>query len=262
MTLKWWWLWFWRAVIAIGFLLVWEYAPHWQGLKDRVHWVDPFFISSPSRVYHELDYLFTGTRGPSVWPYLENTLKGTFLGTAIGLAIGLAAGAILSDNPRLAQIVAPFITMLNSIPRIALIPIVVLIVGPTLQASIISAVLVVTFIAFFNALQGGRSVPVNVLQNARLLGANRRQVMLRVRFPYVLMWTFAALPNAIAFGLLTVVTAELLTGSQGMGNLVFSATTNVDATLSFAVVVILSFVGVVIVSVMERLKRRLLHWAE
>jgi NitT/TauT family transport system permease protein len=189
-------------------------------------------------------------------------MKATFIGTAIGLAIGVLAGAVLSDNPRLAQVMAPFITMMNSIPRIALIPIVVLIVGPTLEASVISSVLVVTFIVFFNALQGGRSVSQTVLQNARLLGANRRQIMFRVRFPYVLMWTFAALPNAIAFGLLTVVTAELLTGSIGMGNLIFSATTNVDATLSFAVVVILSFVGVTIVALTEQLKRRLLHWAD
>jgi NitT/TauT family transport system permease protein len=259
---RWAWLWFWRTAITAAFLLLWEYLPDWNWLHEHVHWVDPFFISSPSRVYHELDHLFTGTHGPSVWPYLENTLKATFLGTAVGIAIGLAAGAVLSDGPRVAQIVAPFITMMNSIPRIALIPIVVLIVGPTLQASVVSAVLVVTFIAFFNALQGGRSVPSHVLQNAKLLGANRRQIMFRVRFPFVLMWTFAALPNAIAFGLLTVVTTELLTGSEGMGNLVFSATTNVDATLSFAVVVILSFAGAVIVALTEQLKRRLLHWAD
>jgi NitT/TauT family transport system permease protein len=256
------WLWFWRVMIAATFLLLWQYLPEVHAVQEQVHWVDPFFISSPTRVYTELGNLFTGTHGPSVWPYLENTLKATLIGTLLGLGIGLAAGAILSDSPRLAQVVAPFITMMNSIPRIALIPIVVLIVGPTLKASIISAILVVTFIAFFNALQGGRSVPQHVLQNAKLLGANRHQILMRVRFPYVLMWTFAALPNAIAFGLLTVVTAELLTGSKGMGNLVFSATTNVDATLSFAVVVILSFVGVVVVTLSEVLKRRLLHWAD
>ncbi len=261
--MSWRWVWFWRAVITAAFLLLWEYLPEVDAVRNQVHWVDPFFISSPSRVYDELNHLFTGTHGvPSVWPYLENTLKATFIGTAIGIGIGIVAGAILSDSPPLAQIFSPFITMMNSIPRIALIPIVVLIVGPTLKASIIAAVLVVTFIAFFNALQGGRSVPTHVLQNARLLGANRRQILYRVRFPYVLMWTFAALPNAISFGLLTVVTAELLTGSQGMGNLIFSATTNVDATLSFAVVVILSVVGAVIVALSELLKKRLLHWAE
>lgn len=257
------WVWFWRAVITVVFLLLWQYLPRVDWVRGQVHWVDPFFISSPTRVYHELDHLFTGTHGvPSVWPYLENTLKATFIGTAIGVGLGIVAGAILSDSPPLAQIFSPFITMMNSIPRIALIPIVVLIVGPTLKASVISAVLVVTFIAFFNALQGGRSVPPQVLQNARLLGAKRRQILFRVRFPYVLMWTFAALPNCISFGLLTVVTAELLTGSKGMGNLIFSATTNVDATLSFAVVVILSFVGAVIVALTEQLKKRLLHWAD
>jgi NitT/TauT family transport system permease protein len=256
------WLWFWRAVIAAAFLALWQYLPQVGWVRDQVHWVDPFFISSPTRVYHELDHLFTGTHGPSVWPYLVNTLKATFIGTIIGIAIGLIFGALLSDRPKLAQLVAPFITMMNSIPRIALIPIVVLIVGPTLTAAVVAAILVVTFIAFFNALQGGRSVPPQVLQNSMLLGANRRQIMFRVRFPYVLMWTFAAMPNAIAFGLLTVVTSELLTGSKGMGNLIFSATTNVDATLSFAVVIILAFVGTVVVSLSEQLKKKLLHWAE
>jgi NitT/TauT family transport system permease protein len=255
-------LWAGRIAIVAVFLLTWEFLPKIDWVRSEIKWADPFFISSPSLVFDKLRDLASGTNGVSVWPYLWNTLKATFIGTAAGLAIGLVAGAVLSDRQNLATMVRPFITMMNSIPRIALIPIVVLITGPTLTASVISAVLVVAFIAFFNAFEGGSSVPRNVLQNAVLLGASRRQVMTRVRFPYVMMWTFAAMPNAIAFGLLTVVTTELLTGSQGMGNLIFSATTNVDATLSIAVVVILSVVGTIVVSLSDRLKQSVLHWAD
>jgi sulfonate transport system permease protein len=256
------WVWFWRAVIVAVFLAAWQFIPEIHWARRQLHWLDPFFISSPSLVWHELRDLFSGTGGISVWSYLWNTLKATFIGTLIGIVIGLLVGAVLSDRPSVAQVVSPFITMMNAIPRIALIPIVVLIVGPTLTASVISAVLVVTFIIFFNAFEGGRSVPSHVIQNAVLLGADRRQITFRIRFPYVLMWTFAAMPNAIAFGLLTVVTAELLTGSKGMGSLIFQATNNVDASLGFAVVVILSVVGTIVVLLSDRLKRAILHWAE
>ena len=91
--------------------------------------------------------------------------------------------------------------------------------------------------------------------------ANSRQIMFGVRFPYVLMWTFAVVPNAISFGLITVVTTELLTGSKGMGGLILNATTNVDASLSLAVAFILAVVGTVLVLLADRLKRRILHWA-
>jgi NitT/TauT family transport system permease protein len=259
--------WLLRAMILAAFLLLWQYLPQWGWARARVHWLDPFFISSPSLVYHELVGLFGGKAGLggvglSIWPYLWNTVKATLIGTALGLAIGGISGAVLSNSPWATYVLEPFVTMVNSIPRIALIPIVVLIVGPTLTASVVSAVLVVTFLAFYNALEGGRSVPAHVVQNASLLGASRLQVMLRVRAPYVLTWVFAAVPNAIAFGLLMVVTGELITGSKGMGDLILSATANADATLSISVVVVLSCVGLILVTCADRVKRTVLHWAD
>jgi NitT/TauT family transport system permease protein len=81
-----------------------------------------------------------------------------------------------------------------------------------------------------------------------------------VRLPHVMVWTFAAIPNAVAFGLLTVVTTELLTGSTGIGGLMLIATSNVNASLSFAVVIVMSFVGIVLVTAADRVRRAVLHW--
>lgn len=254
------WVFFWRVAILVTFLVAWQFLPEWSWAQSQVRWLDPFFISSPTRVYERLKDLFGGSGDLSIWPFLWTTLKATFIGTASGIAIGASLGAILSNNESLARVFQIYITMLNAVPRIAMIPIVVLIVGPTLTASVFAAILVVTFLTFFNAVEGGRSVPSHVLQNAALLGASRRQMMLRVRLPYVMMWTFAAVPNAIAFGLLMVVTAEVLTGSPGMGQLILASTTNVDATLAFSVAVVLSVVGGTLVALADRLKRRLLHW--
>src|SRR5581483_3186974 len=120
---------------------------------------------------------------PSVWPYLWNTIYATLLGALIGLAIGAVLGIIFSNSPALSQVCSIFVSVFNSIPRIALIPVVVLLVGPTLNACVISCVLVVSFLAFFNAFEGGRSVPQQVLQNVAILEASSLQVMFRVRLP-------------------------------------------------------------------------------
>jgi NitT/TauT family transport system permease protein len=254
---------FWRCVIVAVLLGSWQYLPQWHVASEHIRWMDPFFVSSPSRVYTELRQLMTGSNGvPYIWPYLWRTLEGTLIGTSAGLVIGALFGALLSNNDRLSRIFSIFVTVFNSMPRIVLIPIVVVITGPNLEASVIAVILVVAFLAFFNAFEGGRSVPKPVLQNAFVLKAKPWQIMLRVRFPYVLMWTFAVVPNAISFGLLTAVTSELLTGPNGMGGLMEIAVVNANSTLSFAIVVTLSFVGVVLVLIADRIKRAVLHWAQ
>jgi NitT/TauT family transport system permease protein len=252
---------FWRLVILAIALTAWQFLPEVTSIRSHVKWMNPFFVSSPQRVYHEIVYLLTGGHGvPKVWDDLWITVKSTLIGTTIGLSLGTTLGAVLSNNERLANIFSIFITTLNSMPRVALIPIIVIIVGSGSKASIVSSAIIVTFLTFFNAFEGGRSVPTPILQNAQVLRASTWQVMYRVRLPHVLIWTFAAVPNAVAFGLVSVVTTELLTGTQGMGGLMLAATSNLNADLSFAVMLILSVVGIVLVTAAERVKRRVLHW--
>ena len=255
-----------RAAIITTVLLLWEFLPHIQSVRNFSPVFDPFFVSSPSRVYNELVTMTTGQGANAasgtvmVWPYLKDTLIGTFIGVGIGTTLGAAFGLLLSNSPTAQAILNPFVTVLNATPRIALIPIFVIIAGPTLTASIITAVVTIFFLVFYNAYNGGLSVPMQSIQNAQLLGATPGEVMRQVRLPYVLVWTFASLPNAISFGLVAVVTAEVLTGQVGMGRLMFNALATTDATLTFSVVVILSAVGVILVTASEAARSRLLHW--
>ncbi len=258
------WIFSWRGAVAVVFLLAWQFVPDVSSIRSQAHWLDPFFISSPSRVYHEFTLLIVGDTKdglPAVWPYLWHTVEATLIGTAAGVAIGMLLGVILSNNETLSEIFNIYVAALNAVPRIALIPIVILIVGANITASVVTAILIVTFVAFFNAYAGGRNVPIPMIQHARLLGASPLQIMLRVRLPNVFLWTFAALPNAIAFGLLASVFAEVMTGADGMGKLIVESTTLVDSSLAFAVVVILGAVGIILVEIAESLQRRILHWA-
>jgi NitT/TauT family transport system permease protein len=188
------------------------------------------------------------------------TLKATFLGVVIGTAAGALGGLLLSNSPTAGRILNPFITMLNATPRIALVPVFVILAGPTLASSVLVCIAVVLFIAFYNALAGGGSVPRQAVQNAELLGAGPLEVVWTVRLPYVMVWTFASLPNAISFGFISVVTAEILTGVPGMGRLLSTSIQTINSTLTFIVVVVLTIVGLIIFSGTDWLQHRVLRW--
>lgn len=246
------------VVVGLG---LWEFLPRIESLSDRYKFLDPFFVSSPGDTFTRIVDMATGRNDSFVvWPYLKTTLAATFGGLVIGLFSGGALGLLLSNSQFLQRVTRPFIVAVNATPRVAFIPIIVILFGPTQGASIAISVLVVFFVAFFNAFEGGSTVASHLLQNARVLGASERGVMLRVRLPYVFAWTMAALPVAIAFSLVSVVTAEILTGNAGIGRLITTATSTVDATLTMAVVAYLSVVGATIVALADVMKRRVLHW--
>jgi NitT/TauT family transport system permease protein len=252
-----------QVLVLIAILAAWQWLPSIHALRNFSVAFDPFFISSPDRVYHRVSDLLTGAGStPAVWPNLWVTLKATLIGVAIGTVTGAIAGLVLSNNDTLERVANPFVAFFNSMPRVALVPIFVIIAGPTATASALVAVVVVFFLVFYNAFAGGSSVPIQTVQNAQLLGASPSEVMRQVRLPYVMVWTFTALPNALSFGLVAVVTAEILTGQIGMGALLAQSINTVDSTLTFSVVVILSLVGVLLVTLADLVKARALHWWE
>jgi len=253
----------WRLVILAVFLSAWEYIPRIGGASSSIPLLNPVFISSPSKIAVTLFNLAFARAGePLVWPYLEETILAAVLGSVLGLLLGALFGLLLSNYPTMSDVIQPFVVAANSIPRIALIPIVILVAGPGRAAAVINAVLVVFFIGFFNAFEGGRSVPRAVWENAVLLGAGPIQLMWRIRREYAVIWTFAAIPNAVSFGLIAAVTSEILTGSEGMGFLITQSITNIDASLGFAVIVLLSAVGIVLTIGSERLRWRLMRWRQ
>jgi NitT/TauT family transport system permease protein len=255
-----------RLILQLGLaafiLLSWEYLPTIGFVSSHVSFLDPFFISSPTEIASKLWGLMTGNNDNRVtlWPYLWTTLSATLLGSAIGLLLGALFGLVFSNNRRLSEVVRPFLILANSVPRVAIIPIFVVMMGPTLGASVVSVVAVVFFLGFFNAFEGGLSVREPLIENAHLLGASSFEIMRSIRLPMVLTWTFASVPNAISFGLVVAVTTELLAGIPGMGTLILTATANLQVAETFAMITILSVVGLVLYGGAVALKGYVIHW--
>jgi NitT/TauT family transport system permease protein len=255
-------VWSGRIGLLAVIVLLWQFVPSIGGLH-KFPIFNPFFVSSPSLIVTRLGQLLGVTAsGQTMWSNLVDTLVATVLGVVIGVVIGAMLGLLLSESALAQQVLSPFLSFFNAMPRIALVPIFVILVGASLKMEVVTTVTVVFFLVFYNALTGGSSVPSHVVQNAKLLGATRAQVMIQVRARYVFVWTIASLPNAISFGIVSAVTAELLAGQLGMGTLLMTSITTVDSTLTFSVVIVLAVVGVALVGIAQVASRRALRWWE
>ncbi len=254
-------VWVAQLLIAVVILAGWQWLPDVRWVTNTFNFASPFFISSPSQIAVEIWHmLIGGAHVPLLWSPLAQTLLSALLGTALGIAIGLAAGLVLSSSAYLQAVARPYVLALNAVPRVAVIPIIVLIVASAFAADVITAFTVVVFLVFFNAFEGASTVDRDIIANVKILGAGRFDILWRVRRPLAVAWTFASIPNAIAFGLVGTVTTEIFTGSSGIGQLLIAGVDTSNATLTFAVVGELTIVGVLLVVISMTLRRRVLHW--
>lgn len=238
----------------------------WEGLTRVPYlmkntFLDPFFISRPSLIAEQLWSWTFGARAGFLLPHLASTLGSTLLGLGVAGVTGFAAGLVLSQNPILAKTLNPFIVSFNSLPRIAMVPLITMVFGLGLLAKVVTVWFVVFFLIFFNTFKGSLSVERHLLQFCQTLGASPRQILWNVRVPSALAWTFAALPNAISFSLVAVVIAEFVGTTTGMGYLIVSALSTLNANEMFAAITVLGLSGIALVSLAERVERRLLRWS-
>lgn len=254
-------VWLTQIALLLVFLLAWQYLPQIPALKATSHVFDSYFVSSPVRIAKELGNLMTGSEGsPLIWGYVWSTVYASLLGTLIGMVAGAAFGLVLSNFRFLSEVMRPFVIGMNAVPRIALVPIIVIVFGPNQVSCVIISVLVVFFVAFFSAYEGGTSVRQELVQNARLLGASNWRILTAIRLQFVLAWTLASLPLSVTFAVISVVTAEILTGVPGMGSLLGTAAVTGNAALTFGVVIMLAVVGVIITLAADAIRGRVLHW--
>jgi NitT/TauT family transport system permease protein len=254
----------WRAVIFVALIGGWEYLTGIKAISRTpgLYWIDPFFISRPSLVVKRFLYLASDQVRLNIWQMAWSTVQSTLWGFLVGVSTGFVAGLILGRNDRLARIFEPYIVAFNSLPRIALVPLITMIFGFGIAAKIVLAWTIVFFIVFFNTFQGARSVDADLIHSARFLGASERQVMRTVIVPSALAWTFASLTPSISFALIGVVVGEFLGGESGggIGFLIIQSLGTLNAADMMVALVALGVIGIVMALGIKQLERRLLRW--
>ena len=256
-----------RLALVGAVLAVWEFVPRIPGILTYAPIFDPFFISAPSRIALKFWELATTSgdtgavlKSGNLFVQLAATLEATIVGFVVGTTSGFVCGLVLSQMPRLAAVLNPYIVAVNALPRIALVPLIIMIAGTGFTAKIILAWLIVFFIVFFNTYAGGRSIEPAVVHACRILGANRTQLLRTVVIPHVASWTFAVLPLAMSASIIGVVVGEFVGSAQGLGYIITVALGQLEATDLFVALITLCVVAVILIALTARLERRLLHW--
>jgi NitT/TauT family transport system permease protein len=264
-------IWFWRLVILATVLAIWEWGFDLSKLVLPKGWapkiLDPYFVSKPTAIFNSFLRLgcFTDKVGfwtcfnandNNLWLATLVTLKNMWWGFLWGAGLGMVAGLILGRSDYLSEIFAPFVVALNSIPRIALVPLIILMFGLGDLSKIVTAGIVV----FFNTYEGTRAVDRDQIAAARLLGAGEMTVLRTVVIPSAMAWVFASLTPAVSFALIGVIVGEFIGAERGLGKLIIEAEARANASEMMVAIFIMMIVGIVLAIIVRRIQSYLLRW--
>ncbi|MGW1271349.1 ABC transporter permease [Streptomyces sp. NPDC002491] len=223
--------------------------------------VDPFFFGQPSGIAERLVDLFRhGTEFGSFYANIWTTIQEALAGFALGAVTGVVFGVTLGQSRFLADVLGPYIKMVNAIPRIVLGSIFIVAFGIGVLPKVLLAAVLVFFIVFFNAFQGVREVDRNILANAKVLGASQMQITRHVIVPSALTWIIASLHSAFGFAIVGALVGEVLGAQSGLGLVIKTAQNNFDPNGVFATMLVISVIVLGAEWLIGKLEHRLLSW--
>ncbi|MES2880401.1 MAG: ABC transporter permease [Pseudomonadota bacterium] len=245
---------FWRYFILIFFLGGWELA-----VKYKL--MDAFFFSSPSAITMRLvEWVVDGTSEGPLWFHLWVTMEESLLGFFSGSVAGIVAGIALGRNRMLADVFSIYIKVINSVPRVVLAPIFIMIFGLGLTSKVALSFVMVFFVVFSNAFQGVVEADRNLLANAQILGARGWQLTRSVVIPSAMSWIFASLHVSFGFAIVGAIVGEFVGARYGIGLLINVAKGSFDAAGMYAAIVIIMVVALAAEYLMTLVENRLAKW--
>jgi NitT/TauT family transport system permease protein len=244
------------ASYAISFGLLVVFVAVWQ-IVSATKAIDPFFISTPLRV---LDRLREWVSSGPLWRDTWVTLREALLGFVLGVAIGVVVGFVLGHSRILARAFLPILNLLNTLPRVALAPLFILWFGLGQTSKIFLVFSVVVVILVFNTYAGMETIDADLVTNARLLGANRLQVLLKVTFPWTLPWILTGARVALAWSIGGAVIGEYIGAREGLGFRIFQYSQLFDQTSVLAGCIVLVILSGLMFAALTLLERYLLRW--
>ena len=230
----------------------------WQGAV-AAGFADAAFVSTPAGVAQSLWLLF---RSGDVLPNLGTTLIEIAIAFASSVVFGIASAVVLDRNTWLNRIVSPFLTALNSMPRIALGPLFILWFGIGIASKVVLAFSLGYFIMLLSTLGGLKNVDRDLLLMSRLFGASELRLFRHVRLPWALPGIFAGLKLTLIYCSAGAVIGEMIAAKSGLGLLVQTFSGRFDVAGVMALILIVALMVMTLTSLMEVTERRLLEWSK
>jgi ABC-type nitrate/sulfonate/bicarbonate transport system permease component len=233
-----------------GFLLFWE-------IGSRVGVVDSFFFSRPTAI------AVAGVNEVQLGRFWDDVRVSVFefaSGYAAAIAIAIPLGIIFGWYRRLSYMADPWLNLFNALPRIALLPLLVLWLGLGVESKIAVVFLGAFFSVIIPTVQGVRTVDRRFLDVARSFGASQRRLFTSVVAPATVPFIATGLRLGLGRALIGVVVGELYAQTQGLGVMIFKASNNIQPDRMFFAITIITVAGVVGVEGLRRVERYFDRW--
>lgn len=246
--------WMTQAMRVLVFVVVLGF---WQLADGR--WLPDYIISSPTKVARTLWDFITGVQ-PGLWDDIRVTGEELVLGYVVGVVGGLAVGLLLGYWRAGAAIFNPLITAINGIPKIALAPLFLIWFGIGVDSKIAIASMTVFFVMFYNSYMGVVTMPTNLVNVLRVMGASRYTVIRKVTLPQISVPVLSGMKSSVPFAMIGVIVGEFIASQNGIGYLINTATQNFDSATVFAGIVVLMIMISIGMGLVGLLERRVLRW--
>ena len=236
-------------LVLAGFLLVWEVACVFFDVPEII-------LPKPSRIFAVFVARFDILMA-FCWDTLWTTLIGFLLAIAGGLLLGLAIGA----SPFVYSGLYPLLIAFNAVPKVAIVPILMIWVGIGALPAIITAFVISFFPIVVNVATGLATIEPEMRDVLRSLGATQTEILVKVGIPRAMPYLFASLKVAITLAFIGSVISETVGGNRGIGFLMLSASARNDAPTTFAGLFAIAIMGVMMYAVCALVEKRMTRWA-
>ncbi len=222
---------------------------------SRLRVVDPLFVPPPSATLATMAAVFQ-----QALPRLGDTLVKTLAGYALAVVFGVAMGLVIGSVHTLRQVTMPYVIAAYSLPKILVIPWIVLILGVRASAAILGGALFAVFPIVVLVAGGVRDVDPALVTVAASMGASRRQFYQKVLVPAALPAILAGMRIGVVFALVGVLLTEMFAGIRGMGFFMQQLALAFNAAQLSAATVLISVFSIAVVLSLESLNQRLGKW--
>jgi NitT/TauT family transport system permease protein len=243
----------WRAWVPPAVTLV-VLAVLWEGVVDLFK-VPEYLLPPPSGI--------VGAMGAE-WRYLLLhtwvTTQEILLGFALAVVVGVPTAMVIVYSPLLERALYPLLVASQSVPKIAIAPLLIFWAGIGTLPKVLVAFLISFFPIIIDAVVGLRSVEPEMLHLARSMGASELRIFLKIRFPTALPNLFAGLKVAVTLAVVGAIVGEFIQADQGLGYALLQANAVLNTKLGFAAIIVLAGVGIAMFLIVDVIERRLIPW--
>ncbi len=223
-----------RLLIVIVFILGWE-------ILANIGVIDSFIASSPSRIWDT----FINLSSTNLMEHVGVTCLETIIGFTLGTALGIIIAIILWWSKFLSNVLEPFLVVLNSLPKVALGPVIIIWVGAGMPAIIVMALAISLIVTIMEILNGFLETDKEKIKMAQTFNANKQQILTKIIIPANIPTFFNSLKVNIGLSLVGVITGEFLVSKAGLGYLIVYGGQVFQLDLVMTGVIILAIVAAI-----------------